>query len=144
MPFTTFTAGDATSDSIDNAVNPMPNYGYVHGPIANPNTDFVPPRQQAAAAAGQARPSINMADNAAVGLAPGANPRVAVSHISGGVCHMFITADRMCGTVFANNPAMYRHYREQHPGAIQNPPKAAISAAERAMGEEICPRWSLE
>ncbi|ORY57424.1 uncharacterized protein BCR38DRAFT_449080 [Pseudomassariella vexata] len=119
-----FTAQDFTNANVQNARNPHPVYGYAHGPITNPNADWVPD-SHAATEAGRPLPALSAAENAA---AP--NPAAILNTVNGGVCWIEIGvagSNQMCGHIFASQPALRRHIRTAHPGAVTNPRRANAS-----------------
>ncbi|KAK2050609.1 hypothetical protein LZ31DRAFT_75 [Colletotrichum somersetense] len=121
---------------ISNASNPS-NFGYHHGPIPNPNHGWVPSDVQELHDAGRAY-TVTTEMNAA---APNQGNRL--SSINTGVCDIIVNPDTntMCGTVIASQPALRRHIRSAHPGALINPTRTNTSISEESVGKQAIQNW---
>ncbi|ORY63208.1 uncharacterized protein BCR38DRAFT_524830 [Pseudomassariella vexata] len=115
-----FTTQDFTNANVQNARNPHPVYGYAHGPITNPNADWVP-NSHAVTEPGRPLPALSAAENAS--SKPPVPLQVLPCWIEIGVAG----SGQMCGHTFASQPALRRHIRTAHPGAVTNPRRANAS-----------------
>ncbi|OOQ86329.1 hypothetical protein PEBR_21913 [Penicillium brasilianum] len=132
-----FPALGPTRDQFDNyavlnAVNPDPLLGYAHGPIPNNNPGWKPAAYTAAVAAGNVRYDIKAADIAAT---PPPNQAVVLNKENTGVCDIVVNPPaQMCGMVFSEGPALRRHIRNEHSGAIVNPSRRSKTQPEIIAG----------
>ncbi|KAI1084217.1 hypothetical protein F5B20DRAFT_524052 [Whalleya microplaca] len=112
-------------------------WGYHCGPITNANPGWIPARQTAARAAGTAVPAITTGDNASP-----PNAAAALSSMNGGVCWVLLNDGvNMCGVALAGQPALRRHMRSFHPGAVTNPRRAQTSIGEENAGTNALKRY---
>jgi len=121
--------------SVAGATNPS-TYGHYHGPIPNPNPGYVPARQAAAAANGARPPTVTTAEN---GAAP--NPGLELSGVNSGVCDVDVGGGEMCGITCSIQPALRRHMRNAHLGAICNPNRTNMSIQETRDGQNALKLW---
>lgn len=124
--------------TVGAAANPSPEYGYHHGPIPNNNHGWHPPRQAAAIASKARPPSVTSAEN---GQAP--NTPAVMSAVNGGVCMIDMGAGVMCGVQTADQPALRRHMRDFHSGAVANPTRRGVTPAEAFAGQNALKKFVL-
>lgn len=123
------TIADFDNAQVAGATNPSA-FGHHHGPIPNPNPGWVTPARAAAAATGGRPPAVTVQDNANP-----PNPASALSAVNSMVCDIAVNGTQMCGRVFTAQPSYRRHVRNEHSGALTNPPTTNTSAAELIAGE---------
>ncbi|KAF1808049.1 hypothetical protein P152DRAFT_517833 [Eremomyces bilateralis CBS 781.70] len=102
---------------IDNAANPHHQWGYFHGPIPNNNPDYMPNSQRETVGGKKGRTPVKVAELQDETDIPD-NPRVKLSKLNTYVCDVVVDGDDMCGKTFGQQPALRRHIRQKHPGAI--------------------------
>lgn len=133
LTMSNLTIADFDNPQVASATNPSA-FGHHHGPIPNPNPDWVTPARAAAAAAaavtGGRPPAVTVQDNA--------NPPNAASVLSSVntmVCDIAVNGTQMCGRVFTAQPSYRRHVRNEHSGALTNPTTNNTPVGELIAGE---------
>jgi hypothetical protein len=66
-----------------------------------------------------------------------------LSSINGLICDIDINGGQMCGLQFSSQPALRRHIRNAHPGAVMNPLRATIRSNEVISGQNALKKFVL-
>ncbi|KAJ5516388.1 hypothetical protein N7527_007948 [Penicillium freii] len=109
------TRADFDNPGVLNAINPNPLTGFAHGPIPNNNEEWKPTAYTSAIAAGAKK--IRYRGSRHHGYPPVPNAPVALNKENTGVCDVMVNGAQMCGLVFADQVALWRHLRNEHSGA---------------------------
>lgn len=84
------------------------------GPIPDNNPGWKPAAYTAAIANGAHGYKIRTAD---IKSSPPPNAPVILNKENIGVCDIAVNGPQMCGKTFSESTALWRHIREEHPGA---------------------------
>ncbi|KAJ9197776.1 hypothetical protein DTO164E3_5630 [Paecilomyces variotii] len=53
------------------------------------------------------------------------------------ICDIAVNGDEMCGALICDQPALRRHIRQLHPGAIENPTQKNVTQKEEIAGHKF-------